>query len=415
MPSTRLIAIYEGGDLCVEDIERTVNDVLARSICPMDQPRLEGRRALLLDKPESGLLHVKWMTMRTEDGRRVTFEDQWIPLPEPPQTGREPVAVAVRWDMRPVRAGAVVECGVPELVRVAPGDLAREAGAITLGVLGPGGFQPVPVIGDRLDSNPTLLDWAASLRLELVEFESLLTAIALRLSCNGAPVLLWSALLQPILSGLSAAASSLSDEDDPRQAIRRVGELLAAFEALPERAIRTGDGHIVSLIEQAGFGGAGAVLETPALPEQCANLERHVRDRLADLRTLSHSMGTGLSRLPEWLYHGGKLYRKFGQADLHPFHSNDRTITYRIGSARLSPRAALAVLWDLSASDIRWGDVRFEPPPTGADRPRGKELYLESLRGMGYHWIEGHPLAGALLNTASNSRILDSAFYEPAT
>ena len=413
MPHTPLIAIHEGGDVIAEDIELALNDVLARSTGPVGYSRLEGKGALELGESESGALHIKKITIRTEDGLREAFFDQWIPLPAPPLVGQQPVAVAVRWFMRPIRDGAVVECATPELVRVAPGDIARERGVVTIGLLGPRGFQPVPASSDCLDSNQSLLAWAVRLRLALKEIDSLLNAIAVRLSSDGAPVLLWSILLQPVMSTLSVATSTLSDKDHPKNAIRRTSEFLAATEALPARAKQLGDAQIVSLIEKATVGKTGTLAEHPTLHEQCAEVELRVQDQHGRLAVLSQMAGVALSSLPEWLYHGGRFYHRIGQASLQPFNSNEQTIHYRVEPAQISPKAALALLWNLSACEIRFGDVRFEPPATGIDRRRGKELYLQALRGMGYHWIEGQPLAGASLRTTSSSRIVDSALYEP--
>jgi hypothetical protein len=400
-----LLTIEEAGCASAADLETAI-DLILRQGLDCNEAGLVGPHALdmQINAPH---LHIARLNAKTRSGRRFYVEDEWLSLPDP--SAMPEIRVGLEWIPAPVCDGSRIHCGRPSLRLLAPGEFGQD-GELTLARTVGQTFVASPVPSDRLDSCAANQEWADAVAERSLQAEKLLAAFVNRLQRSGTPHLSWSFLLQPLFSTLGCARRR-SGALNPEVFFDQCRAWLESLADVPFRAELLHDSHLAELFRKVAF--APPAIDVSRFHDRFQALLNETDHSLAAICALLRIAGVGIDRLPEYLYYGGRLYRRTASVAWQEERRTATKIAYRLSSETGACRTDLAVLWQ-SSTPLVLGDVRFLPRSSDEASLRHEETYLGGLdAGVDFHWVSDTAIDNARLESPAELKLLDLAAYRP--
>lgn len=390
------------------DLKLLLNELMGRYVRTAET-KLSGPEAL--QACVDGLdLKIERLEVQTSDGRHWPISSVRIPLPVLSERD-EPMAVRIGFAERSALGTENSELVLwkPQPRLLAPGENSAW-GELTLGTWDGRNLYPEPVPAERLDGCPANRDWLARQQGRAKEAWQLLVRAATKLHRTHAPVLVWQAILGPVTSSL-LRLERLPVSCAPETALAAVEECIALFAAIPDAAAAAGDAEILSLCRILNISGtkSAAVINESAATDfagRCARSEFGLQGLRDDVGRLTECLGTGLTSLPNTVYHVDRSYRRIGMAAFESCETKGDKRIWR--AADCHPQGALAVLWKPMEATMDFGAACFYHEQRGR---RSREVFLGRLEASDYHWIDGPGLNLGYLEAPANWEISDSAFY----
>ncbi|MBK8975158.1 MAG: hypothetical protein IPM29_04485 [Planctomycetes bacterium] len=414
MNSEPTIRIDPRATALVGDLETALDHVLGRAVI-RGPAALLGQDALVLESEDDGRsLLVRRLVARGASGRLHVADRVHVPLPAVVDGESIDVRLGLGWQAMPVSDGSAVSCGESTVRLLADGE-GDEDGELVVGVLSASGFDAVPVPADRLDATEADERWRRDALSQVRALDDLLLRLAARVDRLRAPILTWNSLLLPLQLAVAQAMRDLAPDRDPEAALGALGMCCDAAADLEHRAAALRDAQLLALIrcvEPAQL--HHEMPRAEPFHARCTAALHRVELLAAAIEALLRGVGGDPTRLPDRLYHDGRVFDRLGVAELAPIGAGPSGTTriYRLAGAPRHGAVHLALRWR-GAARVMLGDVRtFVGAPRDGARRRD-ERFLGSLERDGFHWLADVAPGATHIEAPDGLELDDAALYTP--